>query len=137
MASITETLQHGTSISDCINSARSVIVTQNQHYLKIIMQIFLFCSKQEIALCGHREGSDSLQLISQHDPIIQQRLVGRPKNTTYMSPEVQNLLLHIMATTVQEKICSFAKKADIYSVLADEIKDCSKRETAFHCHQVC
>ena len=130
-------LQHGTSISDRINSARSVTITQNRHYLKTIMQILLFCSKQEIALRGHREGIDSinrgnflelLQLISQHDPIIQQRLEGGPKNATYTSPEVQNLLLYIMATTVQEKNCSAAKKAGIYSVLADETKDCSKEE---------
>ena len=33
-----------------------------------------------------------------------------------------------MATTVQEKNCSAAKKASIYSVLADETKDCSKEE---------
>ena len=101
------------------------------------MQILLFCSKQEIAFCCHREGSNStnrgnflelLQLISQHDLIIQQQLEGRPKNATYTSPEVQNLLLHIMATTIQEEFCSAAKKAGIYSVLADEIKDCSKEE---------
>ena len=37
-----------------------------------------------------------------------------------MSPEVVNLLLHIMAGTVQEKKISAAKKAGIHSVLADE-----------------
>ena len=36
-----------------------------------------------------------------------------------MSPEVLNLLLHIMVGTVQEKF-SAVKKAGIHSVLADE-----------------
>ena len=44
------------------------------------------------------------------------------------SPEVQNLLLHLMASTIQQKISLAAKKADVYSILADETKDSSKEE---------
>ena len=72
---------HGTSISDRINSARSVTIAQNRHYLKTILEILMFCGHQEIALHGHREGRDSsnrgnflelLQLVGKHDGVIQQ-----------------------------------------------------------------
>ena len=33
-----------------------------------------------------------------------------------------------MASTVQEKICPAARMAGMYSVLADETKDCSKQK---------
>lgn len=33
-----------------------------------------------------------------------------------------------MANTVQELICSFVHKAGAYAILADETKDCSKKE---------
>ena len=87
--------EHGTSISDCINSARSVTIAQNRHYLKTILEILMFCGHQEIALRGHREGRDSsnrgnflelLQLVGKHDEVIQQRLDSGPRNATYTSP---------------------------------------------------
>ena len=37
-------------------------------------------------------------------------------------------LLHLMASTIQQQICLAAKKASMYSILADETKDNSKDE---------
>ena len=77
--------EQGTSITDRMNSARSVTIAQNRHYLKTILEILLFCSHQELALRGHREGNDSsnrgnflelLQLIGKYDLVVQQRLDG-------------------------------------------------------------
>ena len=115
-----------------MNSSRSETIAQNRHYLKTILEILLFYDHQEIALRGHREGRDSsnrgnflelLQLVGKHDTVIQQRIDSGPRNATYTSPEVQNLLLHLMASTIQQQICLAAKKASMYSILADETKD--------------
>ena len=57
-----------------------------------------------------------------------QWLTSGPKNATYTSPDTQNTLLRLIASNVMGKICLSAKKAGIYSVLADETKDCSKVE---------
>ena len=46
----------------------------------------------------------------------------------YTSPEIQNSLISVMAGTVQELICSPVRKAGAYTILADETKDCSKKE---------
>ena len=51
-----------------------------------------------------------------------------PRNATYTSPEIQNLLLHLLASTVRENITLAAKKSGMYSILADETKDSSKEE---------
>ena len=86
---------------------RSVAISQNQHYIKTIAEVLLLCSKQEIALRGYRESSDSmnwdkffleiLNLIGEHDPIVKHRIMHGPKNATYTSPGIQNTLLNIMA----------------------------------------
>ena len=45
-----------------------------------------------------------------------------------MSPEIQNTLLHIMCEMVTGRVCSEVLDAGVFSVLADETKDCSKSE---------
>ena len=95
------------------------------------------CSHQEIALRGHREGEASrnrgnfleiLNLIAIHDPVINERLKNGPKNAKYTSPDIQNTLINVMGRMVQESICSSVCKAGTYTILADETKDCSKKE---------
>jgi len=99
--------------------------------------VLLLCSKQEIALCGHREGSESLNrgnfleilhLVAQHDPLVQRRLNHGPMNATSTSPDIQNEVLGVMAGLIHDKICDGVRKAGYYSILADETKDCSKVE---------
>ena len=127
----------GTTIAERLGSARSVTITQNRHYIGTIADIILLCSRQEIALRGHRESSDSmnrgnfleiLHFIAKRDPGVKERLENGPKNAKYTSPEIQNSILHIMAGILQQKISLAAKQAGVYSILADETKDCSKVE---------
>ena len=124
----------GTTIAERLGSARSVTISQNRHYLETIADIILLCSRQEIALRGHRESSNSmnrgnfleiLHFIAKQDPAVKHRLENGPKNATYTSPEIQNSILHIMADILQQKISLAAR---VYSILADETKDCSKVE---------
>ena len=95
------------------------------------------CSHQEIALCGHREGEDSLNrenflqilnLFAVHDPVINDRLKNGPKTAKYISPDIHNTLINVMGNTVQELICSSVRKAGAYTILADETNDYSKKE---------
>ena len=66
--------EQGTSIPDCMNSARCITIKQNRCYLKTILEILLFCGHQEIAFCGHggRDSSNRvtflelLQLVGKH-----------------------------------------------------------------------
>ena len=120
-----------------INSSWETTIANNQHYIKTISEILLFCSRQEIGIRGHREDKSSrnrgnflelLDLVAKHDTVIQQKITNTPQNAKYISPQIQNDLLHIMAGIVQSRISTDVKKAGIYSILADETKDCSKKE---------
>ena len=133
------TSKRGTSILNRIDSSRNTTLANNQHYIKTIAKILLFCSRQEIGICGHRKDKSSmnrgnflepLDLVAKHDTVLQQKLLTHPKmqHIHNTSPQIQNDLLHIMASIVQSRISTDVRKAGIYSILADETKDCSKRE---------
>jgi len=66
--------------------------------------------------------------VAKHDPIVQRRLTEGPRNASYTSAEIQNDMLKVLAKTVNNKICDRVRKAGMYSILADETKDCSKKE---------
>lgn len=85
---------HGTSVVDQLGSARSQQILKNRHYLKTIAEIVLFCSHQEIALRGHKEGEQSanrgnflqlLELIGQYDSEIKKKILHGPQNAKYTS----------------------------------------------------
>ena len=129
--------QHKNSIADQLGIARTEQISRNRHYIKTLAEIVLLCSHQEIALRGHREGEESmnkgnyleiLNVIALHDPVINERLKNGPKHAKYTSPDIQNTLIHVMGGMVQESICSSVRKAGVYTILADETKDCSKKE---------
>ena len=105
--------------------------------MKILCEIILLCSNQEIALRGHRENEASankrnfieiLNLVTRHDGVVSSRLSHLPKNAIYTSPKIQNDLLHVMAGMVHKKITLAVQNAGIFSILADESKDISKQE---------
>ena len=67
-------------------------------------------------------------MLAKHDNVVMERIKDGPRNAMYTSPQVQNLLLNIMANMVQNTICSAVQSAGPFSVLADESKDISKTE---------
>ena len=69
-----------------------------------------------------------MQLVAKHDLIVKQRLEQGPQNATYLSPEIQNLLLHIMGDMLRKLISDGVRQASFFSLLADESKDASKKE---------
>ena len=69
-----------------------------------------------------------LALVAKHDPIVQERLTQGPKNATYTLPGIQNEILRTMAGMVQAEICAAVNEAGVFSILADESKDCCKVE---------
>ena len=102
-----------------INSSWETTIANNQHYIKTISEILLFCSWQEIGIRGHREDKSSrnrgnflelLDLVAKHDTVIQQKITNTPQNAKYISPQIQNDLLHIMAGIVQSRISTDVKK---------------------------
>ena len=130
-------MQHHTSVQDRNNSVCSQQIRHNRHYIKTIAKVLHLCAMQDLALRGHREGEDSqnpgnflkiLELIGNHDSVVGEKLWNDPQNATYTSPEVQNSVLQIMGEMLRSQICVEIKKARVFSLLVDEIKDASKIE---------
>ena len=130
-------VQHGLCIGNRLDSARSIKIKENRHYFGVIADIILFCAKQNLALRGHREGDQSLNrgnfiemlhLIGKVDEVVAARLKSGPRNATYTSHAIQNTILHILGNMVRQKICNAVREAEVFSILVDETKDCSKKE---------
>ena len=130
-------LQHGTTINQSLDKIGMNVIKENRHYIKTISEIILLCARQDLALRGHDETEESLNpgnfrslltFISNHDQIVRKRIKEGPQNSKYTSPEIQNELLGAMGDMVLQTISNEVQKAGIYSLLADETKDISRKE---------
>ena len=99
----------------------------------------MLCCKQQKSYRGHKESINSvnrgnflkiLGLVAKHDPAVQHMQTDGPRNASYTSADIQNQLLSTMSSMVRESICNKIRKSGVYSVsvLADETKDCSRKE---------
>ncbi|XP_065917551.1 zinc finger MYM-type protein 1-like [Dysidea avara] len=128
--------KRGTLLPNQVDNSWDVVIQENKHYIKTIAEVLLLCSRQNISIRGHREGIESsnrgnflemFELIAKHDPVVRKRM-AITKSAKYTSPMIQNEILGCMGDIVQAKICADVKKAGMYSILADEARDCSKVE---------
>uniref|UniRef100_A0A8C1TUJ4 HAT C-terminal dimerisation domain-containing protein n=1 Tax=Cyprinus carpio TaxID=7962 RepID=A0A8C1TUJ4_CYPCA len=119
-------------------------IERNRDHLKVVLDIVLFCAKQDTPLHGHRENEDALnkgnyielfKFMCKYDPRIRNRLEQLPRNGTLMSRNIQNELLESAASLLLRKI-----KAEVcetpgtyYALMADEYKDESKRDLVAVC----
>ena len=82
------------SVAEQLGSNRAEQIKKNRHYIKTVAEVLLLCSKQELALRGNNESSESLNkgnfkeiltLVARHDPVVADRLFHGPKNAIYTS----------------------------------------------------
>ena len=125
------------SIAEQLWNNRREIIEKNRHYIKTVAEILLLCCQQDVPLRGHDESITSLNkgnfkeflsLVANHDPVVAEKLKRGPRNAIYTSPNIQNNIIHIMASIVREQIRTQIHKTGYYSILADETKDMSKQE---------
>lgn len=107
-----------------------------------ILQRILTCIKflvsQNLALRGHEENLRAaedrnvgnflsvIKLVAQYDPLLSKHLQhGRenPGSVSYLSPEIQNEFIHILALTVRNQLLSEIRKNKYYGILFDSTPD--------------
>ena len=66
-----------------------------------------------------------IELLGRYDPILQ-RLISSESKTKYLSPQIQNEIISIMAQKVQNEIVKEVHDAEFYSVIMDTTQDISK-----------
>ena len=69
-----------------------------------------------------------LNVIAKFDITTSNRLTSGPRNAKYVHHDIQNELIHIMASMVREKISEEVRQAQHFALMVDETKDVSKKE---------
>jgi hypothetical protein len=102
------------------------------------MEAIMFCAQQGIALLGHRESDEDdsnpgnfrclIQLLSRHSTVVAKRLSENSSSASWLSPTIQNEIIHFLANQVRMMIKEELQTAKYFTILADEAKDGSKRE---------
>jgi len=109
---------------------------QNREALMAIVDIIRFLARQNISFRGHREGNESVncgnflamvQFTSKYNPALSRWLECRPENVSWMSPEIQNELLHLIAAEVTMSVANECR-GKLYSIMCDEVSDYSNCE---------
>ena len=115
------------------------MIKKKRHYISAIADILPTCTRQNIALRGHRKRDESLNrgkfleivsLVSMFDPVVANRLQRGPQNALYMP---HNSFINIMASLVRKQICTSVERTGYFSLLVDETKDLSKDEQMSIC----
>ena len=106
----------------------------------------LLCGRQNIPLRGHTDNltdveSDSQQdanhgnfhallqfRIEAGDTVLREHLAHGSRNAMYMSSVIKNQIIDILADQIHQKILEKVIAAQWYTVVADEVTDCSNTE---------
>ncbi|RLU24240.1 hypothetical protein DMN91_004450 [Ooceraea biroi] len=111
--------------------------------LRRILHCIKFLATQNLPLRGHRESfqtsDDSnvgnflalLKLLSVFDPVMKEHLVQaekHPGSTSYLSPSVQNEFIHLMASSIRQRLLKSIHKAKYYGLMFDSTPDQAHRE---------
>ena len=132
------------SIQVRVNETAMQLVATNRKKLHSIIETIVLCGRQNIPLRGHRdtvldvERSDIeshgnfwalLQFrVDAGDLALRGHLANTPRNAMYTSPDIQNQIVNILGDHVRDKILLKVKQAQLFTVIADEVTDCSNKE---------
>ena len=119
-------------------------IDTNRKKLQSIVETIILCGRQNISLRGHRDSSLDVEKypcashgnfwallefrVSSGDINLRHHLANAPANGRYTSPDIQNQVIDILGDHVQAKIFGRVKEAQFFSLVADEVTDCSNKE---------
>ena len=119
---------------------------QNRQFLASILKTIVLCGRQNISLRGHRDSSTDLEKdnlfpenhgnfwallnfrIDAGDKVLSEHLATAPRNATYTSSTIQNQLIQIIGNQIRDKILDRVRRAQWFTVIADEVTDISNKE---------
>ena len=84
------------SVYQSISSAYQETIRRNRHVLGEIVKVIVLCGRQNISLRGHipeRSNFHSiLNLLREHDPILDNFLKASPRHAQYISPQIHEFI---------------------------------------------
>ena len=128
---------------------QELIETETKKWREILarlLDIVRFLAKQNLALRGHREdihcderGEENkgnflelVHLLAKYDPVLREHLVkvklGKKITISYLSPEIQNEFVSILAGQVRKKIIDQIKESKYFCIIFDSTPDVSHKD---------
>ena len=125
-------------VQECAYSKK---VADNQKKLALIVKTILLCARQNIPLRGHWDDPNQYETkncgnfqtllgfrVDNGDTALKNHFDTASRNTTYSSKTIQDELITCAAEVVNNKIIGEVKLSKFYSIMADELADCSNKE---------
>ena len=118
-------------------SRRQQEIEFNRSIVYRILEIIIFLAQHNLSFRGHQESESAqnrgnfLGLVThqaKHDPVLKEHLEKSKKNCQYLSPDIQNEFISLLADAVIDKIIVRAKEAKYFTLLLDETSDISRQE---------
>ena len=132
------------NISVQLSNVAKDLVSTNRKKLQSIIETIILCGRQNIPLRGTYDTTLDLERhacvnhgnfwallqfrVSAGDLALKEHLATAPKNATYTSPDIQNQVIDIIGDHILEKILSKVKRAQFFTLIADEVTDRSNKE---------
>ena len=128
------------SVACMLIKEREEQIAWNTVVLKSLLECVCFCGKQGLPFRSHRDDYSAseddnkgnfielVQFRAKTDEVLRSHLEKAPRNAMYTSETIQNELIAVVASTIQEKIIKDIKDAKYFTILADEVADSANLE---------
>ena len=115
-------------------------VSRNAQVIKSLLECVFFCVKQGLSFRGHRDDSTALdpsnvgnfvELVrfrAENDDILRTYLETSPRKALYISKTIQNEMIDVLGSSIENQILHEIRTAKFFTILADEVTDCSNLE---------
>lgn len=106
--------------------------------IKRILDVIITMSTCNLAFRGHRSESiksissesgnflNIIDLLSRYDPILKSHLENEGSRIKYLSPTIQNELIHLASHQILSEILSEVQQSSFFSLILDTTQDISK-----------
>ena len=141
MAAFKESCHNPTrNIATMLNNAHKDRVSRNTQVVKSLLKCVAFCGKQGLSFRGHRDDSTAsnsdntgnfvqlVQFRAENDDILRTYLETAPRNALYMSKTIQNEMISMIGSAIQDAVIEEIHAAKFFTILADEVTDCANLE---------
>ena len=128
------------NVATLLDKAHKEQVSRNAQVIKSLLKCISFCGKQGLSFRGHRDdstASDSdnlgnfLELVrfrAENDDVLRKYLETSPKNALYTSKTIHNEMISVIGDAIRDEIIDEIQTVKFFSILADEVTDCSTLE---------
>ena len=128
------------NVATMLNKVHEEQVSRNAQVIKSLLKCVSFCGKQGLSLRGHRDDSSAsdasnmgnfIELVrfrAENDKVLRMYLETSPRNAIYTSKTIQNEMIDVIGSAIEEHIIDKIQAAKFFTILADEVTDCSNLE---------